>query len=114
VGVMSLSMIIFLPVVVAFGFLYWAEQLDEEHGILKLMFQLFFIPLVWIAVNFAVINVRIIYSSDSELVGLLGDFTYYLGWVFFIVGAYIVYNIFIRLKDFIQQRKSEKESEKYD
>ena len=110
---MSLSMIIFLPIAIGFGFLYWASQLDENHPILALAFQLFFIPLAWISINFALINARLIYSADSELITSLGDLIYYLGWMLFIVGAYLVYNICLNLYDMFLERKRVKEEEKY-
>jgi hypothetical protein len=95
------------------GFLYWADQLDEEHAVLKLMFQFLYIPLLWLSINFAVIDVGLVYGADAELIARLGDFVYYLGWVFFFFGAYLVYNIFMRLKDWFVERKRRREEERY-
>lgn len=110
---MSLAMITFVPLAIGLGFLYWASQLDEEHHVLQLVFQLLFIPLCWISINFALIDARLIYSSDAELVKGLADMVFYLGWVFFIIGAYIVYRLFVTIKDWILQKKMEKEEEDY-
>jgi len=108
---MSMAMITFIPLAIALGFLYWASLLDDEHQILGLVFQLFFIPLSWVSINFALIDARLIYSSDVELVSGLGDLIYYLGWIFFIVGAYLVYNLFMNIYRLMQERKRQKDED---
>ena len=110
---MGINMIILLPIVAGFGLLYWASQLEEDQAILKLMFQLMFIPLIWISSHFAVIDAQINYGSNEAMVTLLSDFVYYLGWVFFIVGAYICLRIFLEIKDWFVTRKKKKQEEKY-
>lgn len=110
---MSFAMIILLPILAAFGFLYWSDQLDEEHAFLKLMFQLLFLPLILLSINFGVIYAGLVWSSDSQLVKLLADFSYYLGWIIFIVGAYIVLTLFKRIYDMILERKAQKREEKH-
>lgn len=112
---MSMNIIILLPILSGFGFLYWASQLeDEDYSIIRLLFQLMFIPLMWISINFAAIDASITYASNTDLVSLLGDFVYYTGWIAFIVGAALSFIVLKRLYELIRQKKQSKENEKYD
>jgi hypothetical protein len=110
---MSLLLLSLFPLAAGFGFLYWADQLDVEHDILKLFFQLLFLPLTFLSINFAVIYARLVWAADAELVSLLGISVTILGWIMFIIGAYLVYILFMRVKDVVLRKKQEKMEEKY-
>ena len=109
---MAMNMIIFLPIACAFGLLYWADQLDEEHEILRLIFQFAFVPLFFLGTHLAIIDATIVYASDAQLVETLADFAYYLGWFMFIIGVYWIFIIFKRVYNLIMQRKAEKHEAK--
>ena len=111
---MSLALLIFVPVFVAFGFLYWGSLLSDDDWFLKRVFQLFFIPLAWLSLNFAVIYIKLVYSSDVELVALLGDFVEYLGYVFFMIGVYYVIKIMIEVKNGLSMSRQNKKDAMYD
>jgi hypothetical protein len=108
---MSMDVLVLLPVLAGFGFLYWGSQVEDAF--LKLLFQLLFLPSVLFSVLLGVIDVRLLYASDSELVVALSTFTYILGWIIFIVAAYIIYRLFMFLKDMFLQKKKDKEEELY-
>ena len=107
--------IILIPLLAAFGFLFWANQLeDEDYAILKLLFQFLFIPLVWLSIHLAIIDVSINYASNSDLIVLLTDFVYYLGWIVFIIGVYYAFIIFNNIKNIILQKREKKREAKYE
>jgi hypothetical protein len=107
--------IILVPILAAFGLLYWSSQLeDDDYAILKLLFQFFFIPLVWVSVHLAVIDVSINYASNTALVTLLTEFVYYLGWVVFIIGVYYAFIIFRNIYNMILQKREAKKEAKYE
>jgi hypothetical protein len=110
---MSLLFLSIVPLVVGFGFLYWADQLDVEHDILKLFFQLLFLPLTFLSINFSVIYARLVWAADSELVDLLSLSVEILGWVMFVVGAYLCFILFMRVKDVVLRKRQAKMEEKY-
>jgi hypothetical protein len=105
--------IILIPIACAFGFLYWASQLDDD-SILKLLLQLMFIPLILISINLGVMYVRLDYADDAATIQALADFSYYLGWIIFIIGGYYAFWVMGKVKDFILQKREQKEAEKYD
>lgn len=111
---MSLAMMIFIPIACAFGLLYWSEQLSEEYIVLRLAFQLMFIPLIWVSVHLAIIDASIIYSSNTDLITLLGQLVEYLGYLFFFVGAYIAWKLLEAVWIKIQSKRAEKKEEMYD
>ena len=111
---MGLDTIILIPILTALGFLYWASQLEDEfYAILKLLFQFLFIPLSWLSIHLAIIDVSINYASNTALVNLLADFVYYLGWVVFIIGVYYCFVIFRNVVAVIQQKRKDKEEERH-
>lgn len=110
---MFLLAVILLPLLFGALLMYWGSQLDED-SILRLAFQLFIIPLAWLSIHFGVIAVGTFYPQASELVTVLAQFAYYLGWLLFIIGAYLLYRLLRGLVDLLQQRKAKKEAEQYD
>jgi hypothetical protein len=110
---MSLSTIIILPILTAFGLLWWGNQIKDEHPLLTFIFQLLFLPMMYISFHFAVIQATLIYASEPTIVELLADLTYYLGWVLFIVGAYYCFMLFKGLYDSVKQHKEDKKREMY-
>jgi hypothetical protein len=107
--------IIFIPLLAAFGFLYWASQLeDEDYAVLKLLFQFLFIPLIWLSIHFAIIDASINYASEPALVELLADVVYYLGWIVFIIGVYYAFIIFKNVRDIILTKRQERKDAKYE
>jgi hypothetical protein len=113
---MGLDTIVLIPLLSAFGLLYWSSQLEDQddYVILRLLFQLLYIPLVWLSVHLAIIDVSINYASNTDLVTTLTDFVYYLGWVVFIIGVYHAFIIFKNIKDIILQKKAEKSAAMYE
>jgi hypothetical protein len=112
---MGLDTIVIIPLLAAFGLLYWASQLeDEDYAILKLLFQFLFIPLVWLSVHIAVIDISINYASNTDLVSALADFVYYLGWVVFIIGVYYAFIIFKNVRNIVLQKKEDRRQAKYE
>lgn len=110
---MSLAMIIILPMITAIGFLYWATQLDEDHAILKLAFQILFFPLIFLSIHFAVIDATILYGANTDLVEQLAMFAEYTGYVFFFFGAYLSWNLLTRIYEMFIAKKKAKEEEMY-
>lgn len=108
---MSLGIIVLLPVLAGVGFLYWASQLEED--VLKTLLQILFLPLLLLSIHFGVIDARLLYGADSELVQQLAMFAYYLGWIIFIVGAYLFFRLLGRIRDWFITRKKDREDEKY-
>jgi hypothetical protein len=111
---MSMNIIILLPILSGFGLLYWATQLEEDYAILKLLFQLMFVPFCWLSIHFAVIDATITYASNTDLVSLLADVAYYLGWVAFIIGVAICFIIFKNLYNLIMQKRKSKKEARYE
>jgi membrane protein implicated in regulation of membrane protease activity len=110
-----MNIIILLPILSGFGLLYWASQLeDEDYSILRMLFQLMFIPLTWLSIHFAVIDATITYASNTDLVALLGDFVWYSGWIAFIIGSVLSFIVLKRLYELIMQKKEQNESAKHD
>jgi hypothetical protein len=85
---MLLGLLIFLPIIIGFGLMYWGSQLEEDHWFLKLLFQMLFLPLVLISINFGVLGTMQLYPSNFELVNLLTDVAYYTSWTLALVGFY--------------------------
>lgn len=111
---MSMDIIILLPILSGFGLLYWASQLeDEDYSILRMLFQLMFLPLTWLSIHFAVIDATITYASNTDLVSLLGDFVWYTGWLVFIVGAVWAFIVMKRVYELIMQKRRQREEERY-
>jgi len=111
---MTMDTIILVPLISAIGLLYWSSQLDgDDYAILKLLFQFLFIPLVWISIHFAIIDVSINYASNVDLINLLSEFTYYLGWVVFIIGVYYAFIVFKQVYNIILSRKKAREEERH-
>lgn len=110
---MSLSTIIILPVITAFGLLWWGNQIKEEHPLLTFLFQLLFLPMMYISFHFAVIQTSLIYASEPTIVELLGDLTYYMGWILFIVGCYYCFMVLKGAYDMVQQNRENKKREMY-
>lgn len=108
---MALEIIVLIPILTGFGLLYWAEQ--SEDNILKLMFRLIFLPLVWLSIHLAFIDITILYASNADLILTLTELITYTTWVFFIVGAYILYKLLMQVKDWLAKKKSEREDELY-
>lgn len=110
---MSMTMIILLPVIAGLGLLYWAESIKEEQEYLATAFRFMFLPLIFLSIHFAVIDATLTYASDSDLVALLGDMSYYLGWLMFIVGVYYCFIAMAKAYDIVLQKRAEKQ-ERYD
>jgi hypothetical protein len=110
---MSLSTIIILPVITAFGLLWWGNQIKEEHPLLTFLFQFLFIPLMYVSFHFAVIQATLIYASEPTIVELLADLTYYMGWILFIVGVYYLFIVLKNIYDMFKQKKEDKKREMY-
>lgn len=104
---------ILLPILSGIGLLFWADQVKEEHPILSLIFQLMFIPLVFLSVHLGVIEASITYASNAALVETLANVTYYFGWVMFGVGAYYAFIIMAKAYDIVMQRKEKKRERMY-
>ena len=111
---MSLAILTLLPVLAGLGLIYWSSVLEDEQAVFKLFLQILFLPLLLLSINFGVIDARLLYGADSELVVLLAQFAYYVGWVIFIVGAYLFFKLGGEIKDWFIERKARRESEKYD
>lgn len=112
---MGLDTIILIPILAAIGLLYWSSLLEsDDYAILKLLFQLLYIPLVWLSIHLAIIDVSINYSSNSDLVTTLTSFVYYLGWVVFIIGVYHAFIIFNNIRKIILQKKESRRESMYE
>lgn len=112
---MSMGFIILLPVLVGFGLLYWSSMLDgEDFDVLKLLFRLLFIPLVFLSINFAVIDASLTYASDSALVAMLGSFSEYLGYLFMLVGLYFIYLLAKGILNNIVENKRRREEDRHE
>lgn len=109
---MFLIAIVLLPLIVGFILLYWGNQLGED-SFLRLVFQLFFIPLVWVSIHFGVIAIGFFYPSMSSLVTELSKFTYYLGWILLLVGLFLLYRVGKNIYDMIQEKKIKREEDLY-
>lgn len=110
---MLLGFLALLPLLFGFGLLYWANNLDEELSWLKLLFRLLFIPLFLLAVRFGLAGVSAVYPTNSELVTLLADVTYYVGWLLYIVGACLLIYIVWMVVKLAVGKKVEKNNAKY-
>ena len=104
---------ILLPILSGIGLLFWSDQVKDEHPILSLIFQLMFIPLVFLSVHLGIIEASISYASDAELVETLSDISYYFGWLMFGIGAYYAFVIMGKAKDIVMQKRAEKRQRQY-
>lgn len=104
---------ILIPILSGIGLLFWADQVKEEHPLLTLMFQLMYIPLIFISIHLGVAEATITYASNTELVKTLANTTTYLGYVMMIVGAYYVFQIIIKIKDIVLERRQAKHERRY-
>ena len=109
---MTDSLIILLPLLFAFGLLYWSSLLDEDN-ILKLVFQGLFIPMFWVSAHFAVMFANINYPLNSELVSSLADFSWYLGFIMLGWGIVYVFKILKRVYDLVMGYFFNKKQERY-
>ena len=109
-----MEVIVLIPVLIGIGLFFWAEQVRDKHPILALLFQLMFIPLVYLTVDLAMTYVSVVYAANSEIVRVLGDVVYYLGWVIFIIGVYYCFVVMGKIYDIVRQRNNDKEAEMYD
>lgn len=105
--------IVLIPLISGFGLLFWADMNKEEHPILCLMFQLMFIPLIFLTVKLGIAEATISYSSNADLVSTLADVTYYFGWLMFGIGAYYAFIIMGKAKDIVMQKRAERYNKKY-
>lgn len=110
---MGFEIIAILPLIAGFGFLYWGSQLEEDYNILKLMFQLFFLPLCFLSIHLCIIAVTLLYGSDNATITQLGLFVQILGYVMFLIGLFLLYKIVMEVKDFLLRKKQEKQEEMY-
>lgn len=110
---MSLAIITLLPILAGFGLLYWGSTLVDDEWLLRLIFQFLFIPLCWISVNLGVIDAKIVYSSDVELVSTLSQLVEYLGYVFFIVGVYYFFRTCKKIYDNVRKGRADREAERH-
>ena len=110
---MTDSLVIALPLLIGFGLLYWSSQLDEEN-ILILIFQGLFIPLSWLSIHFAVMFASINYALNPEIIELLANLSYYLGWLMFIFGIVYIFKIGQVIYQTVNGSVSNKQGEKYD
>ena len=111
---MSIALITALPLLAGFGLLYWSSLLDDDEWFLKLAFRFMFIPVLFLSIDFAIIDARLLYGADSVLVVTLTEFAYYFGWLLFGVGVYYCFVALNKAYDIVQQKKADKESAKYD
>lgn len=112
---MGLDTIILVPILAGIGLLYWSSLLeDDDYAILKLLFQLMYIPLVWLSIHLSIIDVSINYASNTDLVTTLSNIVYYLGWIVFIIGVYHAFIIFNNIRKIILQKKIERRESKYE
>lgn len=114
---MSMDAIVLMPLVVGVGLLYWSSLISDDpengHPILRLMLQFMFFPLIFMSIQFGVIDATLLYASDTVLVEQLAMMAYYFGWLLFAVGAYYCFVVFKGIWDMIARRKKEKDDEKY-
>jgi hypothetical protein len=104
---------ILLPIISGIGLLFWSDQVKEEHPILSLIFQLMFIPLVFLSVHLGVIEATLTYAADTQLVETLTEVSYYFGWLMFGIGVYYAFIIMGKAKDIVLQKRAEKHQRKY-
>ena len=108
-----MDLITIIPLITGFGFLYWAEQLDEDLWYLKMSFHLLFIPLAWLSVDLSLSVVRVLYGGDSQWIERMGLYVNILGWIFFIIGAAYILRLLLSIKTYLQHKKIEREDERY-
>ena len=109
---MSLSMTTLLPTLIAFGLLYFADQIEgEDHGPFKLFLQMLFFPFIWFSLRFAVIDAGLVYGADAELVETLAWIVQIIGWIFFVFVIYILWNIITKILEIRERKKAEKEED---
>jgi hypothetical protein len=105
--------IVLLPILAGIGLLYWSDQIKEENDLLKNLFRLIFLIMILLSLNLAVIDAKLNYAADSELVSSLADMVWYTGWIIFIVGCYYFFKILGSIYAWYGFKKQEKENEKY-
>jgi Na+-driven multidrug efflux pump len=105
---------IFIPFIIGFGFLYWSSILDEEHVIVKMFFQLLFIPFALLGIHFGVIEATLVYASDPELVVQLANTAYYLSIILYFVGALLLLWLGKRVYDTVMATIQEGKDSKYE
>lgn len=110
---MFLIAIVLLPLIVGFGLLYWAFQLSEEHATLKGFFQLLFIPLTLLSILLGIDSVGYFYPQATDLVSQLGNFTEYISYLLYVVGAYILIWLGIKVFKLIQEQIAVKREGKF-
>lgn len=110
---MSMNIIVLLPLLTGLGLLYWSSLLDEDYTLLGFIFQLLFLPLAVVSIQLGVIDASIYYASNSDLVKTLADFTYYLGWLIYSVGAFILMVVVLKVKDMLIAKRNAKKEERY-
>ena len=110
---MSLAIIVGLPLLAGFGLLYWADQVKEDAPILALVFQLMFLPCIFLSITFAVQYLTLVYGAYSDMVITLSEFAYYFGWLFFIVGLYLLYVLVKKIVAWFTEKKKAREEKLY-
>jgi hypothetical protein len=104
---------ILIPLITGVGFIFWANDLKEEHPFLALLLQLMFIPLVFLSIHLAVIQATILYSSNAQLVTTLTSMVEYLSWILFGIGAYYLFIAMGRAKDMVMKKRQDDYNKKY-
>ena len=99
--------IILLPLILGFLLMQWADNMSEQHGILKILIYLTPIPLLFMSITLGTIIVGHYYSF-TELINVLGDYTYIFGLIFFILVAYFIMYIIKKSIDIARQEDKEK------
>jgi len=110
---MSLAIIVGLPLLAGFGLLYWADQIREGSPLLALVFQLMFLPSVWLSITFGVEYLALVYGSASDMTVTLAEFASYLGWILFLIGLILLYGIVKEIVSWFNKKKQKKQEELY-
>lgn len=106
---MLLAVMVLVPMLLGFFFLFFAKSLGEAHSILRIFLSLLSIPSFFVSLHFGLLSIVKLYDFP-ELQNAIGSTTYWVGLVFAAIIAYFfIYSIYVMVKSAAQAKQEKLE-----
>ena len=99
--------LILIPLLFAFLLISIIKSLNETHDVLKIFLMLGSLIMFFLSLNFGLYGVAN-YMNYPQVQELIGNITYWVGWILFIIVTYFMIYIFKKLVHHSAQKEDEK------